>query len=705
MGATKKGKSSTKLASEKGKDKSKPSSKPGSKTAVNTDTLMTPEKVEPVDSQATIPSEIEVKVPVEDKTEAVQIKLEPITDLYPTLINDWSGGCVEGVPHGHGRCEFRSGSVYTGHMENGLMSGKGEIRVADGFTYRGDFKKNSLEGHGVIVFPDGAEYEGQVVDGYRHGQGHYTSGALTYTGGWSWGKRHGTGIMRYSSSSYYDGSFNNGHEHGFGIRQWESMDLYKGEYKNGKRHGKGLMIWRSAQEEYDGEWSDGLQNGYGIGITLKNGKRTVYKGQWKDGLHHGPGRAEYSDGSVLVGEWNMGRKQGAFQVLYSTGDNDDSTRFNNDKINSDVVTNTNNFESLTEKELLATFGAELIHGKEAIVRNIKKCRELYNTYAAKSHDSKFYLMHFDKLLYDFKLSHDLPVTELYADQNNRSPLRHLLFREFALYLVNAAEKLWSHQMDLDSAVQKLFDNYFDVHTINSTDGILFSDECRELIHPLFMIWDNQGLKMSGKHFLQFIRRLKLPFTMKNAIDILRQYDERITDRIERPITFVQFCETLLKLIVQSKEQLLREQMVKQQRQSKTPTSAAGEDHPHRGENENEKEIENEKSRTTITGISDVISDVRNVTDVSTRASGSLLQTISNLSEDLYAQPKLSTDILFRGEMAAYFNETLIPAWITWKKVDEIAHEEKEELIIDFSGLIVTSKTTITSIQSDSTATL
>ena len=29
----------------------------------------------------------------------------------------------------------------------------------------------------------------------------------------------------------------------------------------------------------------------------------------------------------------MGRKQGAFQVLYSTGDNDDSTRFHNDKIN------------------------------------------------------------------------------------------------------------------------------------------------------------------------------------------------------------------------------------------------------------------------------------------------------------------------------------------------------------------------------------
>ena len=86
----------------------------------------------------------------------------------------------------------------------------GEIRLTDGFHYKGDFFKNSLEGHGHITFPDDSEYEGAVVDGLRHGQGHYTQGNITYTGGWKCGVRHGTGIMRYSQTSFYDGQFIDG---------------------------------------------------------------------------------------------------------------------------------------------------------------------------------------------------------------------------------------------------------------------------------------------------------------------------------------------------------------------------------------------------------------------------------------------------------------------------------------------------------------
>ena len=76
----------------------------------------------------------------------------------------------------------------------------------------------------------------------------------------------------------------------------------------------------------------------------------------------------------------------------------------------------------------------------------------------------------------------------------------------------------------------------------------------------------------------------------------------------------------------------REQLVAARGQSKTPSSARS----HQSEGA-EPEKENEKSKTTVTAVS-VESDVRNVTDVSTRASGSLLQTISNLSEDMYNQP-------------------------------------------------------------------
>ena len=31
----------------------------------------------------------------------------------------------KGVPHGFGRCEYKSGNVFTGSMEYGLMQGKG----------------------------------------------------------------------------------------------------------------------------------------------------------------------------------------------------------------------------------------------------------------------------------------------------------------------------------------------------------------------------------------------------------------------------------------------------------------------------------------------------------------------------------------------------------------------------------------------------
>ena len=102
------------MANEKGKKESKPNSKPGSKTALTNDQLATPgvDKLDLVDSRMTIESgdAEKVKVPVvtaEKEKEVEHVQLDPVTDLYPMLINTWTGLCVEGVPHGDGRCEFR----------------------------------------------------------------------------------------------------------------------------------------------------------------------------------------------------------------------------------------------------------------------------------------------------------------------------------------------------------------------------------------------------------------------------------------------------------------------------------------------------------------------------------------------------------------------------------------------------------------------
>merc|ERR1719394_2078682 len=571
-------------------------------------------------------------------------KLDPVTSLYPFLINSWSGECLEGVPHGFGRCEFKSGTVYVGNMSYGLMHGKGEIRLRDGFHYKGDFFKNSLEGHGHITFPDDSEYEGAVVDGLRHGQGHFTQGNITYTGGWKCGVRHGTGIMRYSQTSFYDGQFVDGKENGFGLRQWDNLDVYKGNYKNGKRHGKGHI--------------------------------------------------EYSDGSIIEGQFDNGRKVGSFNIQRSTGESVE-TKFDNDRSSpSEDPSELENFNSLTEKELISTFGDALMGGKEAIIRNIARCREIYIRYSRSFMDKKFRLIHFDKIFLDYEISHMVPVTKLYPD-DNCNPLSFILFRQFALYLVNAASILWP-ESELDTAIQHLFDKYLN-KTPTNDNGILLSDECRDFIPHFFVIWENCECKMTARHLLQLIKKLQLPFKPKDAIEIMAEYDSGIPENIEREISFIQFSEAMIKLIIRYKENVVVEKndkMVPLKLESEGQLTAV--------------QSGVTMSKTDFPGVpaskvasENTVSDVKCDSGASTRASGSLLQTISNLSDNEEAIGK-STDMLNRGEIYTFFNENVLNKWLEWKKILEITKEEKVEKIYDISGLIVSSKTTINSAISENT---
>jgi len=623
-------------------------------------------------------------------------KLDPVTSLYPFLINSWSGECVEGVPHGFGRCEFKSGTVYTGNITYGLMHGKGEIRLSNGFHYKGDFYKNSLEGHGHITFPDDSEYEGSVVDGLRHGQGHFTQGNVTYTGGWKCGVRHGTGIMRYSQTSFYDGQFIDGKENGYGLRQWDNLDVYKGNYKNGKRHGHGHLIMRNNQEEYEGEWIEGVQNGFGINTSIINDRKTIYTGHWLNGKRHGKGHIEYSDGSILEGHFENGRKIGTFNVQKSTGE-EVKTKFDNDRSSpsNEQFDELENFNSLTEKELISTFGDSLAGGKEAIVRNIARCREIYIRYSKTFMDRKFRLIHFDKLFLDYEISHMMPVTKLYPD-DNCNPLSFVLFRQFAYYLVNASRVLWPDD-EIDSSIQFLFDKYLNKPPSND-NGILLSDECRDFIPHFFVIWENCDYKMTARHLLQLIKKLQLPFKPKDAIEIMSEYDVRIPENIEREISFIQFAEAMIKLIIRYKENVVIEKNDKMVPLMESEVTIAAQ--TSSGENINAG------SKIDLTKVisQNTVSDVKCDSDASTRASGSLLQTISNLSDNEEATigKNPSTDMLNRGEIYTFFNENVLNKWLEWKKILEITKEEKIEKIYDISGLIVSSKTTINSAISENT---
>ena len=196
--------------------------------------------------------------------------------------------------------------------------------------------------------------------------------------------------------------------------------------------------------------------------------------------------------------------------------------------------------------------------------------------------------------------------------------------------------------------------------------------------------------------LQLIKKLQLPFKSKDAIEIMAEYDSQIPENIEREISFIQFAEAMIKLIVRYKENVVDEKIDKMV--------------PLKLESEEVVAVQSgvTMSKTDVPTTAKVssqntVSDVKCDSGASTRASGSLLQTISNLSDNEEALGKnQSTDMLNRGEIYTFFNENVLNKWLEWKKILEITKEEKVEKIYDISGLIVSSKTTINSAISENT---
>ncbi|CAB3990000.1 alsin-like isoform X1, partial [Paramuricea clavata] len=81
---------------------------------------------------------------------------------------------------------------------------------------------------------------------------------------------------------------------------------YTGMWLSGKPHGHGKLVWASTAQTYEGEFRNGLYNGFGRMIFVLNASAGVaeeYKGEWKDGMMHGQGEMSYSDKQVYIGHW------------------------------------------------------------------------------------------------------------------------------------------------------------------------------------------------------------------------------------------------------------------------------------------------------------------------------------------------------------------------------------------------------------------
>lgn len=127
---------------------------------------------------------------------------------------------------------------------------------------------------------------------------------------------NGKGEMKFSSGSY-NGQWKDGLRNGYGVFSWDNGDVYKGNWVEDKRHGAGEYTWHDGSR-YKGNYSHGIRSGYGI-YYYTNG--TIYEGTWQNNLKHGIANFYYKQ-SV-----NLGGKYFNNEYVSGTGVNQESYNY------------------------------------------------------------------------------------------------------------------------------------------------------------------------------------------------------------------------------------------------------------------------------------------------------------------------------------------------------------------------------------------
>ncbi|ETW05344.1 hypothetical protein H310_04282 [Aphanomyces invadans] len=226
--------------------------------------------------------------------------------------------------HGHGHATFVNGQVYEGEFCDGRMHGRGRLEWPDGVMYEGDFEYNEISGQGRYLWPDESWYEGAVKGGKRHGHGFFQSSnkITTYEGEWMDGKQHGVGRMVYDEFNgiEYDGEWKAGVRDGHGTMKYGSGNVYEGRWENGVKCGQGTMHWFDKMEQYQGEWMDDKQHGYGVHVWKASEKRgNRYEGEFADGVRDGYGIFHYANGARYEGHWDANVKNGLGLFFFEDG--------------------------------------------------------------------------------------------------------------------------------------------------------------------------------------------------------------------------------------------------------------------------------------------------------------------------------------------------------------------------------------------------
>ena len=179
---------------------------------------------------------------------------------------------------------YPDGDYYFGEIRNGRPHGQGKFVNSNGNVYEGEWVDGHQEGLGKETSAGGAVYEGQFQHSAKHGMGVYTQAdkKTRYEGQFDKGNINGTGTYMWSDGRCYTGDWKDNMMHGRGKYSWPDERYYEGDYVLNKKHGRGKMVWSRTGKVYDGEWTNGKQNGQ-ANFKMKDDAEAIQT-VWREGI-------------------------------------------------------------------------------------------------------------------------------------------------------------------------------------------------------------------------------------------------------------------------------------------------------------------------------------------------------------------------------------------------------------------------------------
>ena len=231
----------------------------------------------------------------------------------------WQGETFDKVAHGNGMLTKSKGStIISSENKNafyGSLDDNGVTNLNNGGKYIGNLVEDKMTGFGVLI--QGSDlYIGDFKDGKPDGiLNQYKNNRIYYSGTWQNGLFNGDGILYKEDGKISEGIWRDNKL----AYTFVDIDLPQGHYtgyiKDGKPTNEGTMLY-SDSCLYDGEWDNGMWNGYG---TLRT-KEILYDGDFVNNKPDGIGYILYNDSSSYNGEWLAGNRSGSGDMILSTGD-------------------------------------------------------------------------------------------------------------------------------------------------------------------------------------------------------------------------------------------------------------------------------------------------------------------------------------------------------------------------------------------------